>query len=655
MNNQDILITETREVADFEAWLSGQNVVAIDTETTGLDPYGAGGNAPDRICGVSLYGGPDGPGYYLSYRHHEGGNLPTRHLSDMLARISRRVIEGDLILKTWNGKFDVHMMHADGFELPRTGVLDVLLAAHLMNENEKTFALKPLSDKYLGDTSSLDESDLKVKVEERYGPQGAKAWKGLMWKLPATDVAAYAISDVRLTWDMDELYAVPLEEWGLTDLYHELSDYSLLLARMEVRGVKLDTDEIYRHMSRSGPAFEVVRDRLVERGREIIYAAPDPAIIGHGPTVSKVWANEHLLRDDVEAFSIRDKKLKKGLPLFNPGSPSQLKWVFGWDETDKAFLESLTPDFPHYDVVQDLLDYRVLSKMNGTYYDAYLSLIDHDAMLRPNYNIIGTVTGRLSCSRPNIQNVPRYTETRPVKDVFIPSQPDRVFLEVDYAQAELRIAAHYAQERALIKVLKEGGDPHGLTAERMGVPRHVGKTLNFAVIYGAGARALMALLHCTQQEAYDYLNGYFDLYPGFKRLSIATQNMAERQGYVRLESGRYRRYWNPSTGERYMDKKYGHTVAVEPRKAMNGLIQGTASEMLRVGLQRLDRAIVERRLSADILFQVHDSVLVEVQATHLNDLLPMVRNCLTSFDFDPPPDIDAKVGTRWGQLEKIEI
>lgn len=647
----DKLITLERDVPAFLEWLQGQDVVALDTETTGLDPYAA--LNPSRICGISFYA--NGDGFYLPFRHGTGVNLPESVLRNLVRVLSDRVNAGDLLLKTWNGKFDLHMMNVEGFDLPVTGVHDAMLAAHLLNENEMTYALKKLSDKYLSDESSLDEDDLYGRVCDFMGEKlPARSWKGEMWRLPADDVSAYAISDTRLTWDIDLFYSGPLEDWDMTEIYHELSDYLLLITRMEAKGIQLDIDEIHRHMTKTEPEFNRVDAALRSRAEAIILAMPEPSK-QYQKTFWEVWTNEHMRREDPVGYAEKWSKRKTSPKLFNPGSPSQVKWVFEWEDADKEFLEGLTEDHPDYAIAQDLLDYRVLSKMNGTYYDAYLTLVDGSGKLRPNYHVTGTTSGRLSCSKPNIQNVPRYTERRPVKDVFVSSAPDRSFIEVDYAQAELRIAAHYAQERALAQVLADGGDPHGLTAEKMGVARHIGKTLNFAVIYGAGPTALMKLLRCEKVEAIDYLNGYFDLYPGFKRLAVATQNQAERDGYIRMASGRYRHFKNPYTGEKYFDRKFNFKVPVETRKAMNALIQGTASEMLRIGMTRLDWEIREQGIDASLLFQVHDSVMIEAHDDEIDRLLPVIRASLTDFAFDPPPDIDGKFGKRWGQLTHIDL
>lgn len=621
------ILHATNSLTPVLQWLDRHSVIALDTETTGLDPYGNN----DRLCGISLYSGDDDTGTYVPFRHGQGHNLPLSELTALIVYLSRRVNEGNLRLLTWNGKFDVHMLHADGFEIPTESgaVLDYMIGAHLMNENEKSFGLKELSDKYLSDQSSLDEHDLKEKIDSQFGRQGEKAWKGLIWKLDARDVEPYAITDVVLTWNMGQMLDTALSDWGLTDLFIELSDYSMLITRMEAGGIQLDVPLIGEHMDGAAPLLKETTASLLDVAAKTI------------PT-----------RDASEETSPTIQKIVRDPLTFTP-SPIQLKFVFDWDQTDKQFLESLAPDHPDYGVAQMVMDHRVLSKMNGTYYDAYLSLIDKDGVLRPNYNLIGTVNGRLSCNRPNIQNVPRYTEKRRVKDVFTPKDPEfRSLIEIDYAQAELRIACHFAREHRLGDILRSGGDPHGETATRMGVSRHVGKTLNFAVIYGAGIRALTKLLKCSPEEARDYLNGYNDLYPGFRRLADAAEQLARQQGYIQMPTGRYRHFINPVTRRPYFTK---HGYPVETRKAMNSLIQGSASEMLRVGMQRIDRTIRKEGIDARLVFQVHDSVMIEANDAEIERLLPLLRKDLTDFPFNPAPDIDAKAGKRWGQLSHIDI
>lgn len=616
------------------AWLNRNDRISFDTETTGLDAY----RLKNRICGVALYSAKDGGQVYLPFRHGTGFNLPIRQLTRLMEYLYMRVDEGSLELITWNGKFDCHMMFADGFDgrrlsvdtpwgldggplLPRTGITDYMLGAHLMNENEDTFALKPLADKYIDASSSLDEADLRGRVIELLNDDpGAKAWKGHMWKLPFQDVAAYAISDVRLTWQLGDMYDQALADWDLTDLFRELCDYALLVTRMEIRGIRIDTDTVQDHMKTSAPDLDRTIHFLKDQARRRMLEMVPPSKKLE-PTFWKVYSDP-------------DK--------FNPGSWSQLMRIFDWDGTSKDYLsEHFGEGHPDHAIAQAVLDYRVLSKMNGTYYDAYLALIDAWNILRPNYNMIGTKSGRLSCNRPNIQNVPKYSPKRRVKDVFIPHDPENwSFVEIDYAQAELRLAAHFAQETRMIAILREGRDPHGETAEKMGVSRFVGKTLNFAVIYGAGIQGLMKLLKCSAAEARDYLDGYFGMYPGFKRLSVACQQYAEANGYIRMPSGRYSHF---------------NTYKSETRKAMNRLIQGGASEMLRTSMMRVDDRIEETRMPAALLFQVHDSLMAEVRDDTIQEYLALARPLMTDYPYNPAPDIEAKAGKRWGQLVEVHV
>jgi len=394
---------------------------------------------------------------------------------------------------------------------------------------------------------------------------------------------------------------------------------------MERRGVRLDRAGIDRQMAELAPRQYEVFDEILATVREvtgdILDPTPRPVRIG-----------------------------KKGQPLkakdvgtFNPGSPSQIAALTGWEKTDVASIEALEADDPWKPFGELILDYRVLSKMSGTYYDAYLSMLDGENALRPNYNLHGTVSGRLSCSKPNLQNVPRYTERRPVKGIFIP-RDGYVFVEMDYSQAELRIASHYAKEDRMRAIFEAGGDPHGETAAKLGIPRFVAKTLNFLIIYGGGVRAIVRTLGCSEEVGKAYIDGYHGLYPGFRKLSNGCSELAMKQGYIRMETGRLARF---NTWKRYRSES-------DPRKAMNRLIQGTSAEMLRVGMQRVDDSIRELGLDAFPLLQVHDSLLIEVAPQDVPALADVLRSDMRDFGFSPRPEIDLKIGSSWAPMTELE-
>ena len=632
----------------FLAWLKRQAVVAVDTETNGLDPYG---KTQNRICGLALYA--NGEGWYLPVRHgdnarRQAGNLPVSYLTETLDTLWHRCVNDGVRLLMWHAKFDLHMMHADGFGVVYAGhpVEDYMLAVHLLNENEPSFGLKEIADKYGICQGSKDERELREVIERECGVRTLdKSWKGELWRLSASTVEPYAVTDVVLTWEVAKMAASALKSWKLDKLFEEVNAYNLILWGMENRGVQLDIPAIQEHMRTSAP-------KLAETEREIRKLIAGP--------LREAQANCRM-PTPVTGKSGKLLKIKTSdipLPLrltpntFNPGSPGQLMAIFPqWLRTDVAFLETLRPGHPDYKIAQAILDWRVLSKMNGTYYDAYLALVDASGVLRPGYNVHGTVSGRLSGSKPNLQNVPRYTPRRPVKYVF-QARPGFVLVEVDYQQAELRIAAHYAKCPRMTDILESGRDAHQETADGIGIERHAGKTLNFSVLYGGGAPTVSKQLKCPIPVARDYLSGFHGLYPEFQWLSSALQDEAEQRGFIRMESGRICHFRNVVTGEAYRDRR---GFPVESRKAMNRLIQGTAAEMLRVAMGRLDERIRRERIEAYMLLQVHDSLITEVKLSDLDCFLAILRPEMCDFGFRPAPDISLKVGERWGELKEIQL
>lgn len=617
-----MLVTEL-DFADVAAWLDRQDEIAIDTETTGLDPYAR----KHRVCGVSI-GGHDGAMFYLPFRHSRGYNLPLLRLRQLNDYLAERTANGSLKLIFWHAKFDLHMLAADGFEPPVTGCIeDAMLGAHLLNENEPTFGLKEFCDRHKFGPGSLDEKQLRELIEAEFGRSNDKEWKAFIHKMPADVVAPYAETDVVLTMAASDNIRPALAAWKLDRLYADVNDYMLLIWRMERRGIRLDRAKIDAHMRSIGPTMLARFDDLLAVVKEKTGDVLDPIVKDiHRPRVGK-----------------RGKPLKVyERKTFNPASIPQLQALTGWPRTDVRYLEELADDDPFKTFADNLLDYRVASKMSGTYYDAYLSLIDEKDDLRPNYNLQGTVSGRASCSKPNLQNVPRYTARRPVKEVFIPHD-GYVFVEFDYKQAELRLAAHYADETRMRDIFARGVDPHAETAKNLGIPRFVGKTLNLLIIYGGGERAVTKTLRCSPQEARAYLSGYRSLYPRFERLSKICEAKAERDGYIRLESGRLRHF---NTWKRYRYES-------ETRKAMNSLIQGTAAEMLRIAMQRLDARIRAEGLDAHLLLQVHDSLLIEVRPEFVGRLIDMLQEEMTNFGFNPAPAIEIKIGRAWAPMEEV--
>jgi DNA polymerase-1 len=267
------------------------------------------------------------------------------------------------------------------------------------------------------------------------------------------------------------------------------------------------------------------------------------------------------------------------------------------------------------------------------YYTPYAKLCDAQGVLRASLNLHGTISGRLSCSNPNLQAVARQTEVFKVKDVFI-ARPGYTMISMDYSQAEMRIACFYAKEETMAGLIRSGVDVHSSTANMLGIPRDIAKRINFGTIYGIGKRGLSRQLHIPEKTSQEYLTLYHNLYPGFRQLMNACEARAERDGAIRMWTGRMRHYdaKNPS------------------RTAMPNLVQGAVAEIMRVAISRAYPVMND--LGGYMLLQVHDQIIFEVPDENLWIAMPVIRDIMQDFDFDPRMTVDIKYGKRWGKMTK---
>ena len=277
---------------------------------------------------------------------------------------------------------------------------------------------------------------------------------------------------------------------------------------------------------------------------------------------------------------------------------------------------------------------RGWKSVDSRYYTPYLNLMDEQHVLHCSLNLIGTYTGRLSCSNPNLQAVAKHTEIFKVKDVFT-ARPGYTMIQADYKQAEMRLVTHYTKDPIMKELIESDADLHQATADRLNIPRNAAKRINFSVIYGIGAKTLAQNLRIDQPIAKDYLEKYHALYPGFRKLMYQCEDFAKEYGYIEMWTGRIRHF---------------NTPACDPHKAMSNLIQGGVAEIVRVAISRLYPAIKD--LGGNMLLQVHDSVIFEVPDSQLDIALPTIKYIMEDFDFDPPVGVDIEFGKSWGLFEK---
>lgn len=469
-----MLVTNDTYASSMEYLEKVPNLV-VDLETNGLKMWQG-----HRLCGIAI--GAEDKSFYFPFRH-VNGNLPLDKLQDFKPILSdpRKTYTG------YNYGFDLKFLAVEGIALPVT-IECVQTAAHLMNENEETFKLKKLGDKYVRPGSSDEDAKLAERLLSfGYG-------KDEMWRLPPEEVAPYACQDVILTRELRDFYLPHLDTWGIQALWREVNEYLLHVTAMEVRGMFLNTTLIHQYIGEC--------KIQVERMRGVI------------------------------------EKLA-GYPI-NLNSSKQLQAWLGLESTAAEVIETMK-DRPG---VAELLEYRGWNRAEANYYRKFLEL-ERNSVLHPNLNITGTDTGRLSASNPPMQAIPVRDEVYKVKDVF-QAREGHSLVEADYSQAELRVASHYAQEELMADKLIRGADIHTETGEEIGIPRDAAKRLNFSVIYGIGAKTLSERLGVPMKLAKQYLNKYHDRYPGFRVLYNRAEMVASQRGYIRMFSGRLRHYNTPT-------------------------------------------------------------------------------------------------------------
>lgn len=308
-------------------------------------------------------------------------------------------------------------------------------------------------------------------------------------------------------------------------------------------------------------------------------------------------------------------------------------------------------------IIELVLEYRQLSKLKSTYVDALPLLVNpRTGRVHTSYHQTGTVTGRLSSSDPNLQNIPIRTEVgRQVRRAFI-AEEGCLFLSADYSQVELRVMAHISQDQGLLSAFEQGEDIHASTAATvMNVPlsqvtpemRRIAKSINFGLSYGMGAYGLAQRTGLSQEEAAEFIANYFARYPQVGEYIEETKRMAREKGYVSTLLGR-RRYF-PEL--RSTSRAHGRVKRAVERMAINMPIQGSAADILKIAMIRLYGALQERGLASRLILQVHDELVLEVPEGEAKTVAPLVRSVMEgAYELRAPLKVDIKVGKNWEEM-----
>jgi len=563
--------------------------VAVDTETTSLDEMRA------DLVGISLCVEAGQACYIpLTHKASRGDDLfgsddlaeGQMGLNDVLDRL-KPVLEDPGILKIGqNMKYDAKIFARHGIEV--APIDDTMLMSYAMHAGLHNHGMDGLSERYLG--------HLPIEIKSLLG-SGKSAVT--FDRVPVADAVRYAAEDADITLRLWQAFKPQLHKAKVTTVYETLERPLVpVLARMEMSGIKVDRDTL----SRMSNAFA---QKMAGLEADIHELAGRPFNVGSPKQLGEIMFDE--------------------LGLTMPDGKKPQTGKTGAYSTGADVLEDLAT---LHDLPRRILDWRQLSKLKSTYTDALQEHINPETgRVHTSYSIAGANTGRLASTDPNLQNIPvRSEEGRRIREAFVAEQ-GKCLVSLDYSQIELRILAHVADIPALKQAFRDGLDIHAMTASEMfDVPldemtpdiRRQAKAINFGVIYGISGFGLARNLRIPRDQAQGFIDRYFERFPGIRAYMDDTVAFAKEHGYVQTLFGR--KIHTPEINAK------GPTAGFAKRAAINAPIQGTAADVIRRAMIRMEKAI--EGMPAKMLLQVHDELLFEVDEAAADDMIGVARDVM---------------------------
>ena len=599
-----IAVTTIVDQTTLDEWLSRLSTAALfafDTETTSLNYMIA------EVVGVS-FALEAGAAAYVPLAHDYPGAPDQLDRQQVLDRL-RPILEDESVGKVGQHlKYDANVLA--NHDITLRGIReDTMLESYVLDSTSSRHDLDTLA------LSHLNQST--ISFEEVAG-KGAKQLT--FNQVPIEQAAPYAAEDAEVTW---RLHSV------LSDRLHQVESLSSLYRELEIPLVP-----VLSRIERNGAL--VCRDTLASHSQEL------------GQRMLALEAHAHELAGG--PFNLGSPK-QLGEILFNRLElPVLKKTPKGAPSTAEDVLAELALDYPLPAV---LMEYRSLSKLKSTYTDKLPEMIDSiTGRVHTSYHQAVTATGRLSSSDPNLQNIPiRTEEGRRIRQAFIAADGCKI-VAADYSQIELRIMAHLSQDAGLLGAFAEGLDVHSATAAEVfgvdinqvsGDQRRKAKAINFGLIYGMSAFGLGKQLGLGRNEAQEYIDLYFDRYPGVADYMARTRSLAHEKGYV--ETLRGRRLYLPEINARNRQRQQ----AAE-RTAINAPMQGTAADMIKLAMLAVDEWLDEAKVPARMIMQVHDELVFEADASAIEEVCARVSDLMSGVGLlDVPLVVDVGVGNNWDE------
>lgn len=595
--NESYHLLDTEEKIDaLISVLTNISCCAIDTETTDLNPLHA------QLLGISI-----------SWKTGEAYYVPWQCANDSQKNKLKFFLENPEQKKTGhNIKYDLHVFKNAGIEL--AGIeMDTMIGAYILNPGGRAYGLDALSFQEFGYQ--------KIPIESLIG-KGKQQIS--MSAVPLNALSEYACEDADYTWRLKKSISDKLIKEKLEEVCDRFEIPLIpVLARMERHGIAIDTMFL-------GKLSQVFHGKLQELEQEIYRFAND--------TEFNINSPQQLKKILFDVLKIQPPKLKKGKTGIS---------------TAASELEKMRDLHP---IIDKVLEYREWTKLTSTYIDVLPTLIDSlTSRVHTSFNQTIAATGRLSSSDPNFQNIPiRTSEGREIRKGIV-AKKGTLLVAADYSQIELRIVASFAKDKTMLDAFREGRDIHTATAAAVrGIDitevtkdmRRAAKEVNFGLVYGMGPHGLARASGMTPEQARDFIDRYFEVYPGIKEYMEETLRSARAQGYVETMFGR-RRYLPELSSNLFQLR------AAAERAAINMPIQGTSADIIKLAMIAIDGHIM-RRTDCCMILQVHDELVFEVKSEAVDEIAQLIKKEMEQVvELATPLVVDMKKGYNWGEMESM--
>jgi DNA polymerase-1 len=594
-------IVGDQAIEDFIKKIIAKKEICIDTETTGIDANNV------QLVGLS-FSNTTHTGYYLPVANDGDGADGAKHILEKL----KPLFESETI--TWIGqnlKYDFLVLKWYGVIL-KGKTFDTMLA-HYVIEPEGRRSMDILSEQFLGYAP--------VSIENLIGKKGKN--QGTMRDVPLDQITEYAAEDADITYQLKECFEPLLTKREVKRVFEEVENPLMqVLVDMEFEGVKVDEQFLNEYSKVLEADIKISEERVFEQAG-VRFNLASPKQLGE-------------VLFDILKIDPKAKKTKTG------------QYATGEDVLAKLAAK--------HKIVDDILNFRELSKLKSTYVDALPAIVNpKTGRIHTSYAQAVAVTGRLSSTNPNLQNIPIRSERgREVRKAFIPRDPARILVSADYSQIELRVVAAISGDPNMCDAFKQGKDIHTATAAKVyGIAeadvtkeqRYKAKSVNFGIIYGQGAFGLAENLGISRTEAKEIIDNYKKEFPNIQLYMDQQINKAKEQGFVETLMGR-KRWLRDINSSNFTVRGFAE------RNAINSPIQGSAADMIKLAMIKIHREMKKQHWESKMILQVHDELVFDAVESELPALKELILSCMTTaMELPNGVPVEAEIGQGKNWLE----